>query len=127
MQNKLRHKYLNLFTLAPKMSITAKISILHRITGFLLFLSIPFILYVLHKSLISPDFYTAFYAVATSGVIKVVYLILIFAFIYHMCAGIRFLLLDVHVGVEIKTAKKTAWVTILASIVLTIVLGALIW
>ncbi|MFN8769922.1 MAG: succinate dehydrogenase, cytochrome b556 subunit [Neisseriaceae bacterium] len=127
MQTKSRPKYLGLFTLANRMSITAKVSILHRITGFLLFLSIPFILYILHKSLISPNFYTAFYGVTTSIVMKLIYLILIFALVYHACAGIRFLFLDIHFGTQINTAKKTAGIVILVSIILTIVLGVLIW
>ena len=127
MRKRERPKYLSLFTLAPKMSITAKISILHRLTGFLLFISIPLLLYVLHRSLISPDFYTAFYGVITSPVIKLIYLVLIFGFIYHLCAGIRFLFLDMHIGVDIKTAKKTAWFTILISISLTAILGVMVW
>jgi len=127
MQIQQRPKYLNLFTLARGMSITAKISILHRITGFALFLAIPFILYLLHRSLTNPDSYAAFYAFATQPLLKVVYLALIFAFTYHMCAGVRFLLLDFHQGVAVKTAKKTAWVVLFASMVITVALGVLIW
>lgn len=127
MQTKARPKYLNLPTLALKMSITAKISILHRISGFLLFISIPFILYIFHRTLTNPDFYTSFYGVISSPILKIIYLFMIFAFIYHLCAGIRFLFLDIHKGIEIKTAKKTAFLTLGFSIVLTIILGILIW
>ena len=127
MQTKPRPKYLELFTLAPKMAITAKASILHRITGFLLFLSIPFILYVLHQSLTNPDFYTTLYGVVATPVVKIIYLIFLFAFMFHMCAGVRYLFLDMHKGVEFKTAKKTAWATIVVSIVLTIVIGVMVW
>jgi succinate dehydrogenase / fumarate reductase cytochrome b subunit len=122
-----RPKYLNLFVLARSMSITAKISILHRITGFLLFLSIPLILYLLHRSLINPDSYAAFYAFTSQPLLKLAYLALIFGFIYHLCSGVRFLLLDFHQGVAIKTAKKTAWWVLVVSIIITGLLGVIIW
>lgn len=122
-----KNKFLNLFILAPKMSITAKASILHRITGFLLFLSIPYFLYLLNQTLTSNDFYSAFYCNCASILAKLIYILLIFSFVYHMCAGIRYLFLDVDKGVEIKTAKKTAWIVILFSLVITIFLGIMIW
>ena len=127
MQMKHRPKFLNLFTLAPKMSITAKISILHRLSGLLLFLSIPFMLFLFSKSLTSHDFYTAFYGVMTSPVCKLIYIVLIWAMMHHMCAGVRFLFLDIHKGIERATAKNTAWVVIVVSLILTIILGVMIW
>ena len=127
MQRKSRPKFLDLFTLAPKMSVTAKISILHRVSGVLLFISIPFILYVLHQSLVSSSFYDSLYGVISNPIIKFVYLVLIWAFMYHLCSGVRFLFLDKHIGVEIKTAKTTAKIVVVVSLLLTIVLGALIW
>ncbi len=127
MPTKPRPKYLDLFTLAPKMSITAKVSILHRITGFLLFLSIPFVLYVLHKSLTSPDFYSSFYGVISTPIVKLIYLLFIFVFMYHMCAGVRYLFLDMDKGVEVHKAKLTAKIVIVVSILLTVILGAIIW
>ncbi len=127
MQNHSRPKYLNLATLGLKMSINAKVSILHRISGFLLFLSIPLILYVLEQSLRSESFYTALYGMMANPIVKLIYLILIWAFTYHMCSGVRFLFLDIHKGVEITKAKATAWVVIIISLILTVILGALIW
>lgn len=122
-----RPKFLNLFVLGAKMSITAKASILHRISGFLLFLSIPFILFILHMSLTSPDFYTTLYSICSSAFMKLVYIVLIAAFIYHMCSGVRYLFLDIDKGVSIATAKTTSWIAIIVSIILTVVLGVLIW
>jgi len=127
MQNKLRPKFLELFTLAPKMAITAKVSILHRISGFLLFLSIPCMIYILHKSLTQPNFYSNMYTVMSLPLIKILYVVLMAAFIYHMCAGGRFLFLDMDKGVEIKTAKKTSYIVLVVSLILSIILGVLIW
>jgi succinate dehydrogenase / fumarate reductase cytochrome b subunit len=58
---------------------------------------------------------------------KLIYLVLIAAFIYHMCAGVRYLFLDIDKGVEVKTAKATAWIVIIVSLILTAILGVLIW
>lgn len=127
MQVKSRPKYLNLFTLAPKMSITAKVSILHRLTGFLLFLSIPVVLWLLKKSLTEASFYNAFYGVMSCPLAKLIYLVLIWAFVYHMTAGVRFLFLDLDKAVEIKKAKMTAKVVLVVSTLITIALGVLIW
>ena len=127
MQSTTRPKFLNLFTIGLKMSITAKISILHRISGFLLFLSIPFILFILNQSLNSPSFYTTLYGICSSIAMKLVYMAIVFAFIYHMVSGVRFLFLDIDKGVQIKTAKITAVIVLLLSIILTAVLGVLIW
>lgn len=127
MQNKSHPKYLNLFTLAVKMSITAKVSILHRLSGVLLFLAIPFVLFLLQQSLTNESLYQTFYGFMTNPVIKVIYLVLIWAFLYHTCAGVRFLFLDIDKGVNIQSAKKTSRLVIIISSILTIVFGILIW
>ena len=127
MQAKSRPKYLNLFALAPKMSVTAKVSILHRASGMILFLSIPVILYILHKSLTEVSFYAAFYGVVSNPIMKLIYLLLIWAFIYHASAGIRFLFLDINKGVRVRCAKTTARSVLVISTILTIALGVLIW
>lgn len=127
MQAKSRPKYVSLFTLTPKMSITAKVSILHRATGVILFLSIPFVLFLLHKSLTEVSFYTAFYGAMSCSLAKLIYIVLILTFVYHMIAGVRFLFLDISKGTEIKKAKMTAWIVLVVSTLITIALGVLIW
>ncbi len=127
MQHKSRPVFLELFTLLAKMSVNAKASILHRLSGVLLVVSIPFIIYVFHQSLVSQDFYTTLYGVVSNPIVKILYIIFIWCFIYHLCSGVRFLFIDIHKGVEIRSAKLTARIVILTSIVLTILLGAWIW
>ncbi len=122
-----KHKFLNLFILASKMSITAKISIIHRLTGVLLFLLLPFLLFILQKSLTSIDIYSLLYSYMSCITAKIFYLLIIFAFVYHATAGIRFLLLDLSCGINIKTAKVTSVIVIILSLLLTFILGILIW
>ena len=54
---------------------------------------------------------------------KVVLLALIWSYLHHFCAGIRFLLLDVHVGVEKEKARASATSVMVVSLILTFVLG----
>lgn len=122
-----RPKFLSLPLLGLKMSITAKVSILHRVSGVLLVLSIPFLLFILHQSLVSPDFYTVLYGVCSGIPMKVIYILLIWALVHHMCSGVRFLFLDIDKGVSIVIAKRTARLVLLISIILTILLGVVIW
>lgn len=119
--------YLNLPQLAAKMSVTAKISILHRVSGVLMFLAIPFVLRLFHESLTNPKFYANSYTIATLPLMKIVYIVLIWAVMHHMCAGVRFLFLDIHAGIERVTAQRTAKLVLVISILLTIFLGILIW
>lgn len=123
-----RPKFLNLFILAPKLSVTAKASILHRISGVLLFLLLPFLLYLFHRLLTESDFYSAFYGFISEPIAKLIYIVLLWGFIYHALCGLRFVLMDTtHKGIHIKSSKISARIVIILSIILTGILGALIW
>lgn len=122
-----RPVYLDLPKLASKMSITAKISILHRASGVLMFLAIPLVLFVLHMSLTNAEIYQTMHCACSTTFVKLIYLVLIWALMHHMCAGVRFLLLDIEKGVEKATAQKTAKIVLVVSLLLTAGLGVLIW
>ncbi|MCP5264515.1 MAG: succinate dehydrogenase, cytochrome b556 subunit [Burkholderiaceae bacterium] len=98
------------------------VSILHRISGAMLFLlGIPFLLYLFQESLTSELSYQNFQQIASHWFAKLVLLGLIWSFIHHFCAGIRFLLLDVHIGVEKEQARAGAKIVLGASVFLTLV------
>ena len=127
MKKQSRPVFMNLPWLASKMSITAKISILHRASGVLMFLAIPLVLCLFQASLTNAEVYAKCHAIASLPVLKLIYLVLIWAIMHHLCAGVRYLLLDRHIGVDRITAQKTARWVLVVSIILTILLGALIW
>jgi succinate dehydrogenase / fumarate reductase cytochrome b subunit len=105
-----------------RMAPAAIVSILHRISGVLMFLvGIPFLLYLLQKSLTSELSFETYRAVATSGVGKLVLLVLIWGFFHHLLAGIRFLVLDLHIGTERQTATLTARIVLGLSILFTLI------
>lgn len=104
------------------------VSILHRISGALLFLLIFFLLYLLDASLASQERFDGARAVVAHPLAKLVLFGVLWAFLHHLCAGIRYLFLDVHKGLEKETARKTSIAVLAVSLALTVVLGiALLW
>ena len=107
-----------------KLPWSGKVSILHRVSGAVLFLSLPFILYLFDKSLTSELSFFTFSEVVGHPLIKLILLGLIWAFLHHFCAGIRFLALDLHKGIEKHQIQKSAVSVLVVSLSLTLVLGA---
>ncbi len=99
-----------------------KVSILHRVSGAGLFLCLPLLLWLFSASVGSPESFATFKGVMSTLPAKVVIAGLIWAFVHHFCAGIRFLLLDLHVGIEKEAARKSAGVVLAVSIPLTLIL-----
>jgi succinate dehydrogenase / fumarate reductase cytochrome b subunit len=108
--------------------VTAIVSILHRISGALLFVLTFFLLYFLDRSLASPEAFSGVAQTLGHPVMKLVQLGLLWALLHHLLAGIRYLLLDVHVGVALQPARQSSYAVIGASLALTVILaGALLW
>lgn len=102
------------------------ISILHRISGALLFLFSGFLLYLLGMSLASPERFDDLRQLLSHPLAKLLILVLLWAFLHHLCAGVRYLFLDVHKGVELRSARATSGAVLAVSLVLTAVLGGLL-
>ena len=109
-----------------KLPITAQVSILHRISGVLLFLSIPFFIYLLQLSLSNEQGYAEAVALVDNLFVKLVLFVLLWALMHHLLAGIRFLLIDVDIGVKIDAARKSAKHAIISGIVSAVILGLII-
>ncbi len=124
-QQKKRPENLNLLTI--RFPLPAIASILHRISGVILFLMIPLLLYALHASLASQSDFDALRESLTSPLAKLVFWILGSAFIYHFIAGIRHLLMDINIGIELKSGKLTALITLILSVLLIVLMGIWLW
>lgn len=124
---KQRPVYLDVVSLGISLPIAGKVSILHRISGIGLFICLPILLYFFQGTLSQEAEFVQFRALVAHPIIKLFLLGLLWAYLHHFCAGVRFLFLDVHKGVELETSRKTAKIVLLVSITLTIVLGALLW
>ncbi|KVG64124.1 succinate dehydrogenase, cytochrome b556 subunit [Burkholderia pseudomultivorans] len=111
-------------TMKYRMPLAAKLSILHRVSGALLFLFLPFLLFLFDQSLTSELSFEVFKAFLSNIVVKLIVLALSWAFFHHFCAGIRHLLMDVsHDAVSKESGKRTAVVVFVVSIALTIAMA----
>jgi succinate dehydrogenase / fumarate reductase cytochrome b subunit len=111
-----------------RLPITALISIAHRMTGIVLFLSIPFAIYLLGLSLSSQLEYNHVQGLLGHGLVKVLVIFILWALAHHVFAGLRFLLIDFGVGVERDEARRTAWVVAIGSLAsLLMIAGILLW
>ena len=115
--------FLNLLKI--HMPVTAIVSILHRLSGLLLFLILPFFIYALQESLRSPASFIALLAQFDSTLLKIISLIFVWSFFHHLFSGLRFLLLDVEVGIEKQYARATALLVNILAVVTT--LSIIIW
>jgi succinate dehydrogenase / fumarate reductase cytochrome b subunit len=123
---KKRPKYLDLLKI--RQPLPAVISILHRISGTLLFFpGIPLVLCSLDMALGSPEGYAQFQSFLNNPVAKFGLILALWFFVHHFCAGIRYLALDLHYGVKLEQARLSSKVVVGAGIVLTLLTGAVIW
>lgn len=95
------------------------VSILHRVSGAVLFLTLPLILWLFDLSLMSELSFARLADIASHWFVKLVLLLLVWAFLHHLIAGIRYLLLDMHLGVERAAARTSALVVFWISLPLT--------
>lgn len=108
------------------------VSILHRISGVVMFLLLPFIIWMFDTSVSSEISFARFRAAFNVGLgfvpgvlVKLVALALIWAYLHHLIAGLRHLWMDVsHKAVSKEFGKTSAVVTLVASVTLTLLLGA---
>ena len=91
---------------------------------FMMFILIPFVLYLLDKSITSEISFETFKAVMAHPIIKLIVLALIWSYLHHFCAGIRFLMLDLHKGIDKYSAAKSAVGVLVVSLSLTAVCAA---
>lgn len=122
---KKRPKYLNLFQI--KLPMAGFVSILHRISGFGLFLMLPLLIWLLELSLGSQESFARAQAIVAHPLVKLLLIGILWAFLHHFCMGIRILLIDVHVGVDKVQAGNSAKMVLAVSLPMTLILGAKLW
>lgn len=103
--------------------VGAYVSIGHRISGFLIAALLPFILYLLEKSLVSEISFEHFKGITSHWFVKLIILALVWSYLHHFCAGIRHLIMDMHIGLTKDGSKKTATVVLVVSLLLTLLVA----
>lgn len=114
-KRKMRPKNLNL--LSVRFPMSAIMSVGHRAAGILLFLSLPYFIYIFQLSLTDEAGFMQAKALLQSPLVKMFCLITIWALAHHFIAGLRYFLLDIDIGIEKKWAQKTAIFVMVAGFV----------
>jgi succinate dehydrogenase / fumarate reductase, cytochrome b subunit len=91
-----------------RLPLAGFVSILHRVSGLLMFLLLPFILFLLDKSLTSEISFEYFKGYTSGWFVKLIILALSWAYLHHFCAGVRHLVMDTHMGLDKDSARKSA-------------------
>ena len=124
---------INFFSDLPtyRLPLAGIVSILHRVSGLLMAILLPFIIWMFDKSVSSEASYEDFTAVFTHGFgpfpgvfVKLVVLALIWSYLHHFCAGVRHLWMDATHSVTKEQGKSSAVVSFAISLLLTVALGA---
>lgn len=123
--NKNRPKHLALHHI--KFPLPAIVSGLHRISGLMLFLSLPLLLWILQYSLRSIETFTMLDGMLQHPISKLFLMVVLWAFLHHFCAGIRYLAIDLDYGVKLAQARTNSKWVVMISLTLTILIGARLW
>lgn len=97
--------------------VMAVLSLGHRVSGVLLVLSIPLLLYLLDRSLADAEGYAAVAELLRGAPARVVLVLFAWVFAHHLLAGIRFLLIDLDIGVEARSGRAGAWAVLCGAVV----------
>ena len=125
-----RPKYLTLpaILFEIRLPVPGFVSILHRISGVLLFFPfVAWLLYLLDTSLASEQGFTRVHDYLRLPVVKLGLILFIWAYAHHLCAGVRFLLLDLNKGIELAPARRSALAVLVVSLLLTAYFAWRIW
>ncbi|OOZ42015.1 succinate dehydrogenase, cytochrome b556 subunit [Solemya pervernicosa gill symbiont] len=119
-----RPVYLNLFKIT--LPATAWVSVLHRASGVLMFLAIPASIYLLGLSLRDSSGYNQVLSILSHPISLLVMLSMLWALIHHLLAGIRFLLIDIDIGIEKESSRRSAWWVVIAALILTLMIAGVL-
>ena len=106
--------------------IASIMSVGHRASGVLMILAIPFLAYTLDLSLSGAEGFAEAKTILDSLFIKLVLFVILWAMLHHLLAGIRYLLLDFHLGVEKEIETKSAQAVLVAAPVLAVLIGLIL-
>lgn len=120
-----RPVFLNLLKI--RLPVPGVASIAHRISGVLLFLAIPLFLFIFQRSMQGEAGYAEALSLLRHPLVMLISLVLLWSLLHHWLAGIRYLLIDVDVGVERSAARRSAWIVLLLAPVLTLIILGVLW
>ncbi|PCI48117.1 MAG: succinate dehydrogenase, cytochrome b556 subunit [Moraxellaceae bacterium] len=117
----------NLDLTTIKLPLPGFASILHRVSGFAIFLALPILLWVLDQSLMSEESFGELQNVLSGFLVKFVLFAILAGLIFHLIAGIKHLLMDAGIGETLEGARRGAGITLVLSGLLILIAGAWLW
>jgi succinate dehydrogenase / fumarate reductase cytochrome b subunit len=99
------------------------VSILHRVSGAMMFLLLPFILYIFDLSITSEISFTHLQGFVSHWFVKLLILGLSWAYLHHFCAGVRHLIMDAHIGLTKEASAKSARTVFIVSVPLALLIA----
>ena len=119
MNKKSRPVFMNLLQI--RLPVVAVLSVAHRISGVMMCMLIPFLIYALDLSLRNEQGYAQVLEILRHPFVKFMAVLVVWALSHHMLAGIRFLLIDADIGVERSSARRSAWIINLGGLIVPII------
>ena len=119
-QAKPRPVFLNLTQI--RLPVAGVMSIIHRVTGVVMVLSVPLLIYLLDLSLSGAEGFDCATTLFASLPAKLMLFLFLWGLMHHLLAGIRYLLIDIEIGVEKPLFRQTAWAVIAAAPLLALTL-----
>jgi succinate dehydrogenase / fumarate reductase, cytochrome b subunit len=108
-----------------KLPVTGVVSILHRISGILMVLAIPVAAILFHHALSGPDGFAMVAGILDFWLVKLILLVLAWSLLHHLFGGIRFLLLDLGLGLDRPAARRSATIALVGAVVVLAIGGGL--
>jgi succinate dehydrogenase / fumarate reductase, cytochrome b subunit len=121
-----KNRPVNLNLAAFSWPITAISSGLHRITGILLFLAIPYCLWLLQSSLTATGF-TQVKALLSGGIAKFIIWVILSMLAYHVVAGIRHIMMDAGIGESLEGGRRGSYIVLILGVIMAVILGVSLW
>ena len=110
-----------------RLPVPGLVSLLHRISGQALFLMLPVFLMMLQDSLLTIESYTRLTETLRYPISKALLIVALWALMHHMCAGIRHLLMNMHLGLNLSQARTSSRWVLSVSLSLTALGGVWLW
>jgi succinate dehydrogenase / fumarate reductase, cytochrome b subunit len=106
-----------------RLPLAGVVSILHRISGALMFLLLPFVLYLLEQSITSEISFNSMRSFVSHPLAKLIILALAWAYLHHFAAGIRHLFMDMHMALSKDGSRHSAASVLAISLFLTLLVA----
>lgn len=108
-----------------KLPVPGILSILHRVSGVWMVLALPFAAILFHQALSGPEGFAAVAATLDNWLVKLSLVVLAWGILHHLFAGIRYLMLDLGMGVDRLPARRSAWIVMIAAVAVLVIGGGL--